>query len=368
MWTPGVYRLAYMIKYIGSKRVLVPTIVAAIASLPGVRSVLDLFSGTSRVGHALKQRGYHVHANDHLAYAATLARCYVAADAQAISYDARSLIADLARARPIDGYVTEVFCQQSRYFRPANGRRIDGIREAIERLDPDPTLRAIALTSLMEAADRVDSTTGVQMAYLKKWAPRAYNDLQLRVPHLLPGPGAASQHDALKAATEVEADVAYVDPPYNQHSYMGNYHVWETLVRWDKPEHYGVACKRIECRSYKSSFNRKREIKDAMRAILDALRARFIVVSFNNEGYLDREELETMLRERGHVRTVVVDHRRYVGARIGIHNPQGEKVGRISHVRNKEMLYLAGVDEEAVNSAFECATAHGGNGQMATTP
>ena len=357
-----------MIKYIGSKRVLVPTIVAAIASHPGVRSVLDLFSGTSRVGHALKRRGYFVHSNDHLTYAAVLARCYVEADARKVADDARSLIAELARARPIDGYVTEVFCRQSRYFRPANGRRIDGIRDRIERLDLCPTLRAIALTSLMEAADRVDSTTGVQMAYLKEWAPRAYNDLQLRVPHLLPGRGTASQHDALKAATEVEADVAYLDPPYNQHSYMGNYHVWETLARWDSPEHYGVACKRIECRSYKSSFNRKREIGDAMRAILDALRARFVVVSFNNEGYLDRKELEAMLRERGHVRTVVVDHRRYVGARIGIHNPQGEKVGRISHLRNKEMLYLAGADASAVDAAYDGATAHGGNGQLGAAP
>ncbi|MCY3808971.1 MAG: DNA adenine methylase [Gemmatimonadetes bacterium] len=357
-----------MIKYIGSKRVLVPTIVATIAGFPGVRSVLDLFSGTSRVGHALKQRGYHVHANDHLTYAAVLARCYVEADARKVADDAQALIDELAHATPREGYVTEVFCHQARYFRPANGRRIDGIRDRIERLDLCPTLRAIALTSLMEAADRVDSTTGVQMAYLKRWAPRAYNHLQLRVPHLLPGPGTASQHDALKAAMEVEADVAYLDPPYNQHSYMGNYHVWETLARWDHPEHYGVACKRIECQSYKSSFNRKREIGDAMRAILDALQARFVVVSFNNEGYLDRKELEAMLRERGHVRTVVVDHRRYVGARIGIHNPRGEKVGRISHLRNKEMLYLAGADEEAVDGAFERATAHGGNGQLGAAP
>ncbi len=355
-----------MIKYIGSKRVLVPNIVAAVAGFPGVKSVLDLFSGTSRVGHALKQRGYFVHSNDHLTYAATLAHCYVAADARKFADDAQALINELAHATPREGYVTEVFCHQARYFRPANGRRIDGIRDRIERLSLSPTLKAIALTSLMEAADRVDSTTGVQMAYLKEWAPRAFNDLKLRVPHLLPGPGAVSQHDAIKAATIVDADVAYIDPPYNQHSYMGNYHIWETLVRWDAPEHYGVACKRLQCRSYKSMFNRKREIGEAMRTVLQSLRSRFVVVSFNNEGYLDRNDLETMLSERGHVRTVVLDHQRYVGARIGIHNPRGERVGRISHLRNKEMLYLAGADESAVDAAYDRATAQGGNGQGAT--
>lgn len=59
------------------------------------------------------------------------------------------------------------------FFHPKNGERIDAIREAIAAKNLDPELEAILLTSLMEAADRVDFTTGVQMAYLKRWAPRA---------------------------------------------------------------------------------------------------------------------------------------------------------------------------------------------------
>ena len=342
-----------MIKYIGSKRVLIPHIARAVGGFPNVATVLDLFSGTARVGHALKRLGYAVHANDHLSYAATLARCYVAADADRFGEPAARLIRDLGRARPVDGYVTEVFCRRSRYFRPRNGERIDGIRERIEELGLDPTLKAIALTSLMEAADRVDSTTGVQMAYLKRWAPRAHNDLELRVPDLLPGRGSASQLDAVAAASRIRADVAYVDPPYNQHSYMGNYHIWETLVRWDRPDHYGVACKRTECREYRSPFNRKREIRGAMEAVVDALRARHIVVSFNNEGYLDRRELEAMLGRRGEVRTVPVDHKRYVGAQIGIHNPRGERVGTVGRLRNKEMLYLVSEDRAALDRVHD---------------
>ncbi|MDX1577896.1 MAG: DNA adenine methylase [Gemmatimonadota bacterium] len=353
-----------MIKYIGSKRVLIPRIVTAIEALPDVETVLDLFSGTSRVGHALKRAGYTVTANDHLAYAATLARCYVEADAGAIADEVREVIETLRGARPVDGYVTEVFCRESRYFHPKNGRRIDGIREAIDRMDLSEVVRAVALVSLMEAADRVDSTTGVQMAYLKKWAPRAHNDLELRMPDILAGPGAAHRMDALEAAARIEADVAYVDPPYNQHSYMGNYHIWETLVRWDRPEYYGVACKRIECRSYRSPFNRKREIRGAMRAVIEALRAKYIVVSFNDEGYLGREELEEMLSSRGHVRTVPIDHKRYVGAQIGIHNLEGEKVGKVGHLRNKELLYLVGEDRDAIDHAYETVLNHGREPQL----
>src|SRR5258708_38889608 len=97
----------------------------------------------------------------------------------------------------------------------------------------------------MEAADRVDSTTGVQMAYLKRWAPRASNDLVLRMPAVLPraaaGKGRACGLDALEAARTLSADNAYLDPPYNQHSDRGNYHIRETPVRWDKPAVYGTA-------------------------------------------------------------------------------------------------------------------------------
>ena len=175
-----------MIKYIGSKRTLVPQIVAAVRSVPGVHTVADLFSGTSRVGHALKASGYRVLANDELAYAHTLARCYVEADLERVERDARRLLVELDALPGSPGYFTETFCLRSRFFQPHNGERIDAIREAIRRKHLPPALEAVLLVSLMDAADRVDSTTGVQMAYLKRWAPRASNPLALRLPALLP--------------------------------------------------------------------------------------------------------------------------------------------------------------------------------------
>jgi len=345
-----------MIKYIGSKRVLLSAIVAVARALPQVQTVLDLFSGTSRVGHALKQAGYHVTANDHTSYAYTLARCYVQADATAVLPEAQRALEELARVQPRDGWFTETYCRRSRYFHPKNGARIEGMREAIDAWGLEGDLRAVVLTALMEAADRVDSTVGVQMAYLKAWAPRAHNDLELRLPKVLPGPGLATQMEALDAAREHPADLVYLDPPYNQHRYLANYHVWETLVRWDEPEVYGVACKRIDCKDYHSPFNSRREIHQALRDVVEAAQARYLLVSFSNEGYISRQEMEALLAERGHVRVITRDHDRYVGARIGIYNPDGEKVGRVSHVRNKEHLYLVGDDDHALAEAVEaCA-------------
>lgn len=333
-----------MIKYIGSKRSLLPLVQRAVQAVPHARTVLDLFSGTARVGHALKQAGFRVISNDHNAYAKTLAHCYVEADLEDVEKDARRLIDELNRVRGTPGYFTETFCIRSRFVQPKNGERIDAMREAIEQKDLPADLKAVVLVSLMEAADRVDSTCGLQMAYLKQWSPRSFNDIELRMPALLPrarhGKGRSCGLDSREAAARFEVDVAYVDPPYNQHSYLGNYHVWETLTLWDDPQVYGIACKRIDCRTRKSDFNSKRRFLDALRSTIDAIRARAIVVSFNNEGYIDRDAMERLLSRRGSVTVLTQDYKRYVGAQIGVHNPKGERVGEVSHLRNLEYLYI----------------------------
>ncbi|AKF08522.1 DNA adenine methylase [Sandaracinus amylolyticus] len=333
-----------MIKYLGSKRVLLDGILEAVRATGPAETVLDLFSGTSRVGHALKRAGHRVIANDHNAYASVLARCYVQADREDVEHDARRLIAELSALPGRAGWFTETYCERARYFQPKNGARIEAIREEIARKSLPPELEAVLIVSLMEAADRVDSTTGVQMAFLKSWAARAHNDLELRLPEVLPrapaGKGEAHALDALEAAATLEADVAYVDPPYNQHSYLGNYHVWETLVRWDRPDVYGIACKRVDVRERPSAFNRKREASVALAALFARLRARALVVSFSDEGYVDRDAMIAMLRERGEVVVIERDHKRYVGAQIGIYNPRGQKVGEVSHLRNTEYLFV----------------------------
>ncbi len=234
---------------------------------------------------------------------------------------------------------------QSRFFRPENGARVDAVRDAIERDHAGSDRYPLLLTSLIEAADRVDSTAGVQMAYVKEWAPRASAPLTLRVPELLPGPGTVVRADALDVAGALPpCDLAYLDPPYNQHRYFTNYHVWETLVAWDAPEHYGVACKRIDARddATKSPFNQRRAMPEALRRVIADVRARVVVVSYNDEAWVSVDELREWCAVHGHVEVLNFDSRRYVGAQIGIHNPKGERVGTVSHVRNREHVVIAG--------------------------
>src|SRR5690606_38929319 len=126
------------------KRLLLGPIVSAVRGFGGVARVLDLFSGTSRVGQALKREGLFVVANDHLAYAATLARCYVAADARRWVAPATALIDELAQVPPREGYFTRTFCRDARFFQEKNGMRVDASRDAIARRALEPELEAIA--------------------------------------------------------------------------------------------------------------------------------------------------------------------------------------------------------------------------------
>jgi adenine-specific DNA-methyltransferase len=333
-----------VIKYLGSKRTLLPVLEAVVASLPHRRSFADAFSGTSRVGMHMKHAGMQVFANDLNAYATTLARCYVEADVETVGKDARRLVRELNRLVGRPGYMTHHFCEKARFFRPENGAKIDAIRDAIDRKSLPPDLKAVMLVSLMEAADRVDSTCGVHMAYLKKYAARADNALVLRVPTLTPaspyGKSRAHQGDAERFLKSTSADIIYLDPPYNQHNYLSNYHIWETLVLWDRPETYGMTEKRADCRTRKSAFNAKASCMTAMRDVIAAARGKHLVVSFSDEGHIRRADMETMLAERGRVSVVENDYRRYVGAQIGIHNLKGEVVGEVSHLRNVEYIYI----------------------------
>ena len=351
-----------MIKYLGSKRTLVPRIVAlasAIREQHGAEAAADLFAGTTRVAQGLKRAGFEVTANDLATYSEVIATAYIECDAAAAPTALAAQIEHLNALSGHDGYVTRMFCHEARYFQPFNGRRIDAMRDEIERIATGRVDRAILLTALLEAADRVDSTTGLQMAYLKGWSPRSFNPVELRVPALIAGRGVAAREDANAFAREMApVDIAYLDPPYNQHSYFSNYHVWETLVRADAPESYGVARKRLDCRDVKSEYNAKGRAWAAFADVVRTVRARHLIVSFSNEGYFAFDDIVTLLEEvGGEVAAVPVDFKRYVGATIGIHNQRGEKVGKVSHLRNREFLFVAGPGAAAVVDGAERSVA-----------
>jgi adenine-specific DNA-methyltransferase len=368
-----------VIKYLGSKRRLVP-VLSRLCAASGARSAVDLFTGTTRVAQAFKAQGVHVTAVDTARYSHIFAQCYIEMDAASVNLTSvEAAIDHLNRVPGKAGYVHDIFSREARYFQPFNAARIDAVRDAIRDSYGDSPLHPVLLTSLIEAADRVDSTTGVQMAYVKQWSPRSSRPLELRVPELLAGPGRAVRGDAQEVASALgRVDLAYLDPPYNQHRYFTNYHVWETLVAWDAPEPYGVARKRVDARddpATKSAFNSKRTMPDALRSVVAAVDCELLVLSYNDESWLRVDELEALCAApapsssapRREVATLAFDSARYVGARIGIHDPSGRKVGTVGHLSNQELLVIAG-ERDLVRHVVASVEAMGPSGAQPARP
>jgi adenine-specific DNA-methyltransferase len=162
----------------------------------------------------------------------------------------------------------------------------------------------------------------------------------------------AYHEDAVKLVKRTDADIAYFDPPYNQHKYLGNYHIWETLSLWDKPATYGVAKKRIDCKDRTSDFNSKTKAKAAIETLIKSCKAPHIVLSYNNEGHVAEDEIKAILASaRSELIVFAYDHKRHVGHKIGIFNQKGQKVGEESHARTTEYMFFATDDKTIAGRA-----------------
>jgi adenine-specific DNA-methyltransferase len=334
-----------VIKYLGSKRALMPVLETLFAASKATTAV-DLFTGTTRVAAAMKQLGMQVTAVDTASYSEVFSKTFIELDATGKDLgELADAVKSLNELSGTSGYFTEVFCEKARFFQPKNGQRIDAIRSAIETDYKGSWMYFPLLSSLLIAADKVDSTTGVQMAYLKTWSRRSFLDIELQVPELLTGSGRSIRGDAIEQTPNLGSfDLAYLDPPYNQHRYFGNYHIWETLVRWDAPEYYGIANKRIDTRSKenKSDFNSKLTLPAALATLISGLDVKTLVLSYNNESWLSRRELTDMCAKFETVEILDFDSKRYVGSQIGGYNQSGRLVGKPGAHRNLEHLVIAG--------------------------
>ena len=165
-------------------------------------------------------------------------------------------------------------------------------------------------------------------------------------PELLAGRGVAVRGDACELAASLGSfDFAYLDPPYNQHRYFTNYHIWETLVAWDAPVHYGVACKRVDARDPETAsvFNERRRMGDALAGVIRDIDAEVVAVSYNDESWVTIERAAGDGRRAG---------RRRVHARLRLpslrgradRHPQspGREVGSVSHLHNVEYVVVGG--------------------------
>lgn len=315
-------------RYIGGKSLLTKYIIDAIRKKAiGAVSVTDLFAGTGAVGLMLKQNKYAVVSNDLLYFSYVLNRGQLEMSTPPSKYileiidylnniniDASSI--DTSHAFIYQNYSPHDGCQRM-YFRNDNALKIDVVRQEIERLrgEISETEYFYLLSLLIKAVPYVSNITGTYGAYLKYWDKRTYNPLMLEIAPVIDNGIECHcyQLNALDLARIVHTDVFYLDPPYNQRQYLPNYHLLETIARYDYPKIKGVTGVREDPEMI-SDFCKKRKVADVFRQLLKAIDCRYVLISYNNEGLLSTEQLSAIVRESGKSETFCLkefDYRRY---------------------------------------------------------
>ena len=303
-------------KYIGSKVRLLDFIEREIQLAAGcIESFFDGFAGTGVVADRMRAHTNRLTLVDNLASNYSINRTFFAScEAHVrIDYISRAL-RDMNRLQPFAGYASAHYA--GRYFTPENAGLIDAIRDQIElrkqARDCTEQESHVLIASLLFAADKVANTVGQYDAYLKNLGAESYDEqgrhmvdsnvygrLRLRMPALRFTEGATVLQDDMNAvAGEHEADVVYLDPPYNERQYVDCYHVLENIASWEKPALSGKTMK-FERESLKSEYSRRSTALGAFQRLIERIRARFIFVSYSNEGIIPLDDLRTTLASRG---------------------------------------------------------------------
>jgi adenine-specific DNA-methyltransferase len=308
-------------KYLGSKRTLAPAILDAILGDHGrPEALLDGFCGTGAVAAEALGRGIsRVVAVDSLFSNTVILQGFAFATRAANSPGAEGrlgrLVERLNGAPGRVGYITASYAGS--YFSPDNCRLMDASRGLLEEWlasgEIDGGEHAYLLAGFLLGADRVANTVGQYDAFLKHLGSpskvdgrhlvddRVYSPF--RVLPLRPLAGQCLEvltGDVVQLAPSIMAQVAYLDPPYNRRQYCDLYHVLENLARWERPELAGKTRKPPR-EGLRSSFSRRGTVRDAFRALLGAVRAPRVFVSYNSEGIVPIDELEALLAEHGQV-------------------------------------------------------------------
>jgi adenine-specific DNA-methyltransferase len=207
-----------------------------------------------------------------------------------------------------DGFVYRHYCagsgSQRNYFSDENGQRCDAIRYQLEEWRAASLLSGdeyyLLLAALLEAVDRVANTASVYAAFLKHIKTTALKPLRLIPPPIIESNLAHEIYcsDANELTRRIECDVLYLDPPYNHRQYATNYHILETIAVGDSPELSGKTGLRPYTKQ-RSRYCLKSEATAAFTELVKQVRARHIILSYNDEGLLSADDLQAIFRQRG---------------------------------------------------------------------
>lgn len=331
--------------YIGSKLSLLDFIHKTISDVTGYKQgdeyiFADLFAGTGVVGASYRKQGCKVISNDIQYYSYIFNKYLIenesAGDLKLLDY--------LNSLQGVEGFVYSNYCAGSgsgrNYFTDENGKKCDAIRIELERLHQNNEISDETyfyyLASLINSIDKYANTASVYGAFLKHIKKSAEKPYVLELLPLVDGiKGKVYNENINELITKVNGDVLYLDPPYNARQYCTNYHVLETIARYDNPEIKG----KTGLRNYdtqKSKYCSKKTLEDEFEHLIANSKFKYIFLSYNNEGLMSVGAIKNIMSKYGAYSFATQTYRRFKADRSENRNIGGKDTIEYLHCLLKE--------------------------------
>lgn len=294
--------------YIGSKNKLSPWIEEVIQNhVPGRlddKIFCDLFAGTGIVGRRFKTKVAAVIANDVEYYSFVLLKNYI--ENHSALEKTNTYIDELNALSGKNGFIADQYGKNGsakrQFFSQENAEKIDACRQQIGRWKEANEINGhlfyFLLASLLESADKVANTASVYGAFLKKVKASARKPLVIQPADFEKTPAShrVFQRDANALIRDIKGDILYLDPPYNARQYGANYHLLNTIARY-RP--FTPKGKTGLPNYYKSDYCRKNQVEESLADLIEHADFKYIFLSYNNEGLLPLERIESIFKKYG---------------------------------------------------------------------
>lgn len=328
--------------YIGSKNKLSNFLFETITSVTGDlknQRFCDLFAGTGIVGRTFKPHVGKVIANDIEFYSYVLNRNYIQ---NTETLKAEAFIEKLNNLKGKKGFVFQNYAEGGSegrlYFTAKNGQKIDAIRQQIEiwKISEEITENTyyFLLASLLESADKVANTASVYGAYLKKIKKSAAKELIISPALFIETKTSHEvfQEDANALIKKIEGDILYIDPPYNARQYGANYHLLNTIGKYDTFVPKGKTGLR---NYYKSDYCKKGEVLKSFTELLENANFNYIFLSYNNEGLMSAQEVENAMKQFGTYSLATTKYQRFKADKTENRNHKATETVEFLHILEK---------------------------------
>ena len=328
-------------RYIGNKENLTEKIYQVMKSkdIQG-NSFFDFFAGTTSVGKYFKKLNYKLYSSDLMYFSYALQRAYISNNKELsfekllkkIKFQSTSLFSSpllivveyLNQVEPVEGFIynnytpggTSILEIPRMYFSNENGKIIDAIRQKIEVWKTEKLINEneyfVLLACLIETVPFYANISGVYAAFHKKWDSRALKKMILRPIEFVLNDkdNFVYNEDSAELLNKVEADIFYLDPPYNQRQYAPNYHLLETIAKYDNPTIKGVGGLR-EYQNQKSKFCNASTAIEELEKIAKYGKFNSLILSYNSEGIMKQENIISTFERYGVVEFVEFEYLRY---------------------------------------------------------